>query len=240
VVSDIPRRAITVSKVDIVISVVCGFRSVEIAAGTECMCSHEHVPRNVNDYQAVLFDWDGTLVDSHPLHFAALSQACKSEGLTLSYDFYQSRIGASGAEVISEAAHAAGIAVPVENIVNSCLDNILKRISTLRTYSPVVHAAEALRATTPLAVVSGGARKIVQAGLKFTELGSLFEYVITGEDASRGKPDPELFLIAARHLRVRPSACLVYEDSPEGFRAAIDAGMRVVDVRHFRRGGDAQ
>ncbi|MBD0688408.1 hypothetical protein BG452_01115 [Streptomyces sp. CBMA123] len=185
-------------------------------------------------YEAVFFDWDGTLVDSHPLNFRGLSAACAHWDLTMDESFYKARIGTSGAELINELAAAAGTAVPADEVVALCLEIILGEIAGLRTYAAVVRIAESLHGRIPLAIASGGARRAVHAGLDATGLRPLFEDIVTGEDAPRGKPDPGLFLLAANRLGVEPARCLVYEDSPEGMQAAHAAGMRAVDVRCFR------
>ncbi|NUK20995.1 HAD family hydrolase [Streptomyces lunaelactis] len=186
-------------------------------------------------YDAVLFDWDGTLVDSHPLNFQGLSHACANWGLTMDESFYKARIGTSGAELITELAAAAGTSVPVDEVVALCLDSILDKIANLQTYPAVVQLAESLHGRLPLAIASGGARRAVHAGLDATNLRPLFDDIITGEDAPQGKPDPGLFLLASNRLAVAPAHCLVYEDSPEGIQAAQAAGMHVVDVQCFRR-----
>ncbi|MFC9331445.1 HAD family hydrolase [Kitasatospora sp. NPDC057015] len=197
-------------------------------------CDHGDLPSDLDRYEAVLFDWDGTLVDSHPLNYHGLSHACAHWGLTMDEPFYAARIGTSGAELIKELATAAGVTVPVEDVVARCLQTILDNISGLRPYPPVVQLAESLYGRLPLAIASGGAHRAVHAGLASTGLRHLFEHVITGEDAPRGKPDPGLFLLSANLLGVDPSRCLVYEDSPEGMQAAHAAGMRAVNVHCFR------
>ncbi|MEJ8650650.1 HAD family phosphatase [Streptomyces sp. MS1.AVA.3] len=196
-------------------------------------CDHGKPP-DLDRYDAVLFDWDGTLANSHPLNFRGLSRACTSWGLTMDESFYTSRIGTSGAELISELAAATGTHVPIDQVVAQCLDLILDEIATLQTYRPVVQLAESLHGSLPLAIASGGARRAVHAGLDATGLRPLFADVIAGEDAPRGKPDPGLFLLTSASLAVAPARCLVYEDSNEGIQAAKAAGMDVVDVRCFR------
>ncbi|MFD9107057.1 HAD family hydrolase [Streptomyces bottropensis] len=182
----------------------------------------------------MLFDWDGTLVNSHPLNFQGLSRACANWELDMGESFYTARIGTSGAELITGLAASAGKSVPVGEVVAQCLDIIIAEIGNLQTYPAVVQLAETLHGRLPLAIASGGARRAVHAGLDTTALRPLFDVIVTGEDAHRGKPDPELFLQAATRLGVTPERCLVYEDSPEGIKAAQAADMHVVDVRCFR------
>ncbi|HEX5568744.1 MAG TPA: HAD family phosphatase [Streptomyces sp.] len=197
-------------------------------------CDHGNLPDDLDRYQAVLFDWDGTLVDSHPLNYRSLSTACAQWGLTMEESFYTDRIGTSGAELIIELAARSETTVPVDTVVAASLEIILKEVATLQPYPPVARLAELLHHHLPLAIASGGPRRSVHAGLHATGLRRLFRHVIAGEDAPRGKPDPSLFLIAAERLGVNPTRCLVYEDSSEGVQAAHAASMQVVDVRCFR------
>lgn len=211
-------------------------RQVTSVCSSDAPCHHGRPPADLHCFRAVLFDWDGTLVDSHPINFRALAEACARRGLHLNKQRYDSRIGTSGAEIVAELATEAGVTVSIERIVTECIQSIIMSISDLKPYDPVVRLAIALSRHLPLAIASGGARRVVNAGLDTTRLRSLFDHVITGEDADRGKPDPELFLLAAQRIGVPPSVCLVYEDSPEGVQAANAAGMQVVDVRCFRHG----
>lgn len=211
-----------------------GGRQATSACSADAPCHHGRPPADLSRFRAVLFDWDGTLVDSHPINFRALAQACAHRGLHLDKHRYHSQIGTSGAEIVAELAAEAGVTVSIEHIIAECIQLIVTSISDLKPYDPVVRLAMALHRRLPLVIASGGARRVVNAGLDATRLQSLFRHVIAGEDADRGKPDPELFLLAAYRIGAPPSACLVYEDSPEGIEAANAAGMQVVDVRCFR------
>jgi HAD superfamily hydrolase (TIGR01509 family) len=209
-------------------------RQVTSVCSSDAPCHHGRPPADLHCFRAVLFDWDGTLVDSHPINFRALAEACARSGLHLDIQRYGSRIGTSGAEIVAELAAEAGVTVSIERIITECVQSIVMSISDLKPYDPVVRLAMALHQHLPLAIASGGARRVVNAGLDATHLRNLFGHVITGEDADRGKPDPEIFLLAAQRIGVPSPACLVYEDSPEGVQAANAAGMQVVDVRCFR------
>lgn len=197
-------------------------------------CDHVRLPADLDRLEAVLFDWDGTLVDSHDLNFRSLAAACAEWELTMDRDFYLDRIGTSGAELVTELAVRAAVTVPVEQIDTLAQAYIIAGVRELRVYRPVVRLAEELSQRLPVAVASAGSRRSVHAGLDATGLRRHFAHVVTGEDSLRGKPDPGLFLLAARQAGADPRCCLVYEDSPEGIEAAGAAGMRVVDVRCFR------
>lgn len=144
------------------------------------------------------------------------------------------RVGVPGAEPITELATRAGLTLPVERTDATAQVNIPAGVRRLRVCRPVVRLAEESGRRLPLAVASAGPRQSVHAGLDATGLRHHFNPVVTGEDAARGKPEPDLFLLAAKKLGADPESCLVYEDSPAGIAAAEAAGMRVLDVRCFR------
>jgi beta-phosphoglucomutase-like phosphatase (HAD superfamily) len=95
----------------------------------------------------------------------------------------------------------------------------------------VADIARAHRGRVPMAVASGGLRPIVEATLTNLRLRPLFDAVVTADDVARGKPFPDMFLLAAEKLGVAPADCLVYEDGEPGIQAAHAAGMRVIDIR---------
>lgn len=178
--------------------------------------------------KAVIFDWDGTLVDSQPLNFAALCQALKPYGVTVQRDWYWRRLGTSVLDLLAEL----DIEVPVDAVVSECRRLIIDGIGSLRLHEEVLGIAKAAKAAAlPLAVASGGAGDVVRAGINATGLSPWFATVVTREDVMRGKPAPDLFLEAARRLGADPAGCLVLEDADEGLEAAARAGMRAIDVR---------
>ena len=99
-----------------------------------------------------------------------------------------------------------------------------------RLIEPVVAIARQKFATHPLAIASGGPRKIVQRSLEVTGLAPLFRVVVTADDVTHGKPSPDMFLLAAQLMGVAPETCLVFEDAEPGIQGAHAAGMQVVRV----------
>lgn len=189
-------------------------------------------------YDALIFDWDGTLVDSQPLNYRALSGALAVYGVTMTAAWYRQRLGTSGHELIEQLALEQRIdrALPVAEIERDCLASIRASIAEVAINEVVVDIARRSHGRRPLAVASGGAREVVLPALRHTGLLELFDVVVTGEDAPRGKPAPDLFARAADLLGVPAARCLVYEDSAEGLQAAATAGMAAVDVRPFLPG----
>jgi beta-phosphoglucomutase-like phosphatase (HAD superfamily) len=182
---------------------------------------------------ALIFDWDGTLVDTRHANYEALFVALLRHGFQLPRDWYYSRTGLSAVEMIKllidEDEKTADI--PIECIVRERDKIFLRGVNAVREISVIADIARRYHGQLPLAIASGGARAVIEPALRITQLGRLFDVVVTREDAERGKPAPDLFLIAAQRLGVSPSDCLVYEDSDEGVIAAKLAGMAVMDVR---------
>lgn len=184
-------------------------------------------------YKALIFDCDGTLANTLPVHFQAWSASLNKFGASLSEEWFYQNCGTSALEMIK--------------LLNSqfCyqLDSTLVNVERKKIYQSMIHAvqeiqevAEIARANygkVTMAVASGGDGAIVQATLKVLKLHKLFDTVVSVDDVNRGKPEPDIFLLAAKRLGVAPEDCMVYEDSDSGLEAAQRAGMRFVDVRAF-------
>jgi len=185
-------------------------------------------------YDAAIMDWDGTVVDSQPMNFRCLAGALQPYGVKLRESWYRERQGTSVDGLLAEL----GVSVPLGDVVARCGELIIQELPTLKAFPMVVDWLERARAGGLVcAVASGGGGAVVRAGIEATGLTHLFDVVVTREDAVRGKPAPDLFLEAARQLRVPPQRCLVVEDAQEGLAAALAAGMDVVDVRPYVTSG---
>jgi beta-phosphoglucomutase-like phosphatase (HAD superfamily) len=181
-------------------------------------------------YDAVIMDWDGTVVDSQPMNFRCLAGVLKAYGVRLREGWYRERLGTSVDGLLAEL----GVSVPLGDVLDRCGELIIQELPSLKAFPLVVEWLERAReGGLACAVASGGGGSVVRAGVKATGLMRLFDVVVTREDAVRGKPAPDLFLEAARQLRVPPQRCLVVEDAEEGLAAARAAGMDVVDVRPY-------
>lgn len=185
---------------------------------------------DLDGYEALISDWDGTLADSQPLNHRSLATALSMHGVDLREDWYRERLGTSVDGLLAEL----GVSVPLADVVTRCNELIIQELPSLRPFKTVVGWVEDARARgLACAVASGGGGAVVRAGIAATGLTYLFDTVVTREDAARGKPAPDLFLEAARRLGVPPRRCLVLEDAEEGLAAARAAGMHAVDVRPY-------
>lgn len=188
---------------------------------------------DVPGYGAYIFDWDGTLADSHRANYSAIREALGSVGVDVDWGWYSERNGLSAGEMATAAAAAAGVDIDVGAITELRDGHFLDRVSEVEPVDPVLSLVRRLHNRVPLAVATGGPRRTVVATMDLWGVKEYFSAIVTRDEVSSGKPAPDLFLLAARRLGVPAEHCLAYEDSAEGMRAAHSAGMDVVDVRPF-------
>ncbi|MGW5264981.1 HAD family hydrolase [Microbispora sp. NPDC004025] len=194
------------------------------------------------DAGALLFDWDGTLVDTQRANYLAMARALKEEGVRLDQKWFDARTGLSSAEMICLLAREGGLRLrrTVEEIVADRDERFLRTAHEIRVHPEIEAVVSSFHGRLPMAVASGGARKVIETTLRHLPIRHRFATLVTRDDVERGKPAPDIFLHAAKLLRVPPHRCTVYEDSDEGIAAAHAADMAVIDVRPIiRRPGDS-
>ena len=184
------------------------------------------------DFAGYIFDLDGTLIDTIPLHYRAWDAAMRSAGLqvTLDEDLFYSLGGVPTVRVAELIGQHYKMAVDAERVFHEKEALFLELQADANLIQPVAEFARKAAATHPLAIASGGTRDIVQRSLELAGIHSLFRAVVTADDVVHGKPAPDIFLLAARLLGVEPTRCLVFEDAEPGIKAALAAGMQVVRV----------
>lgn len=186
------------------------------------------------DFAAYLFDLDGTLIDSMPVHLRAWSIAMQHAGLRVPFDadYFYSLGGVPTLDSAVIYGEHYGLAIDPHRVVHEKELLYLELLGEVRLIEPVATFARQIAATHPVAVVTGGGPEIAFPALDATGLRDLFPVVVTPEDVppGRGKPSPDMFLLAAARLGVPPAQCLVFEDAVPGIEAAHAAGMQVVTV----------
>lgn len=186
--------------------------------------------------RGLVFDCDGTLLDTMSSHWASWQAACEKFGLLMTSEDFLGFAGKPGPEIVD-------ILVRQQELTDFNCDGFIafKRqhfeasISQVETIAPVVAIAEeGKRRGLPMAVASGGSRKHVIAGLRVSGLEAMFSAFVCAEDYEHSKPAPDCFLEAARQIHVAPEHCAGYEDADFGMDAIRAAGFAAaIDVRHI-------
>lgn len=183
---------------------------------------------------AVLWDMDGTLVDTEPYWFACEIELVRRHGGTWSLEQAHRLVGndlLTSADVI---AREGGVPLPREQIVDALVDGVVARVADRVPWRPgAVELLEALAALgVPNALVTMSYRRLVEAVVGALPDG-LFAVLVSGDQVDRGKPHPEPYLEAVRRLGRDPAECLAIEDSPNGLASAHAAGVPVLAVEHL-------
>ena len=190
--------------------------------------------------QALIFDFDGVIANTEPLHYAGLHQTLKEIGIELTEaEYYADYLGYDdrGCMLAALAAnHRPADAAVVGRLMKRKAEAYLESVRHHQVIFPGVpeFVHEAAHAY-PLAIASGALRHEIEYILDTAGLRSAFLHITSAEDVTRGKPDPQPFLLALKALQQRdasliPASCLVIEDSLPGVRGARAAGMKVLAV----------
>jgi len=198
---------------------------------SEYLCSFE-LPERA--YSAFIFDCDGTLADTMPIHQTAWIHALRQHGATFEFgwDLFMSRAGKTLERTVAELNEQFGTSLDPLRVAadqRAHFDSLAGGVLALENV--VAFARARAREGFPLSVASGGDAPTVLRTLRQIGVSDLFPVVVTAEDVEHGKPAPDLFLLAAQRMGVAPEQCLVFEDSLLGITAAERAGMGSVLVR---------
>jgi HAD superfamily hydrolase (TIGR01509 family) len=182
------------------------------------------------NFRAYLFDCDGTIVDSMPLHYIAWKQALGEWNCTFDEELFYAWGGKPTVEIVTELNEMQGLSMPAEVVARHKENLYYDLLPQLQTVPEVVEHIEAQFGRIPFAVVSGSRRPSIVKSLTAVHLLDRFPVLVGSEDYKRSKPAPDAFLVAAERLGVAPKDCLVFEDTAMGIEAATSAGMASVRV----------
>ena len=181
-------------------------------------------------FKAYLFDCDGTIVDSMPLHYVAWNRTLAEWNCEFPEDLFYSWGGMPVAEIIDTLNRNNGLQMPADVIAKRKEKMYFDVLPQLQAVPEVLEQIHLAAGRIPMAVVSGSTRDSVTRSLELLGLLDKFDTLVCAGDYTRSKPDPEPFLVAAQRLRVAPSACLVFEDTDMGIQAATAAGMASIKI----------
>ncbi|MFG3496323.1 HAD family hydrolase [Streptomyces sp. NPDC047928] len=190
-------------------------------------------PGNTTADLAVIFDLDGTLVDSEPNYYEAGRRVLRRYGVTdFGWERHTDFIGIGTRETLLALRTEYGIDAPLDELLAGKNAHYLELARASTTAFPEMRAfVERLHGEgVPMAVASGSSPAAIDAVLAGTGLDTYFSVLVSAEEVERGKPEPDVFLEAARRLGADPAACVVLEDAPPGAAAAHAAGMRCIAV----------
>jgi beta-phosphoglucomutase family hydrolase len=187
-------------------------------------------------FAAYLFDCDGTIVDSMPLHYVAWKSALAEWNCDYDEKLFYAWGGKPVLKIIADLNEMHGLNMPVAELAARKEALYHAALPQLKAVPPVLEQVLAQHGRIPLAVVSGSRRDSVVGSLTALGLLDKFDTLVCAEDYTHGKPAPDCFLLAAKRLNVEPSACLVFEDTDLGIEAATAAGMASVRVPQINWG----
>jgi beta-phosphoglucomutase family hydrolase len=183
--------------------------------------------------RGIIFDCDGTLADTMPPHYEAWSATVRRYGLEMSEDRFYALGGWPTAKVAELLIGESGRSIDAVQLAHEKESLFESLIHLVRPIDPVAAVVRQWHGKIPLAVATGATRVICERVLRQIGLLEYFDTVVTCDDVERHKPHPDIFLEAARRLKIEPAHCHVYEDTDPGVEAGRRGGMEVIDVRKF-------
>jgi beta-phosphoglucomutase family hydrolase len=184
--------------------------------------------------QALIFDCDGTLADTMPLHWQAWQVVTERYRLHFPEDRFYALGGVPSRDIVLMLGQEQGIALDHLAVAKEKELAYAPLIEHVRPVEQVVAIARQYFGRIPMAVATGGTRSMIPKVLQHLGILDLFETIVTSEDVTRQKPAPDIFLEAARRIGVEPRRCRAFEDTDLGLAAIRAAGMEAIDVRLLR------
>jgi len=183
-------------------------------------------------FKGLIFDLDGTLVDSMPAHFKAWCLALADHGSpgVFPEDVFYAMGGRPTRDIVEILNGERGLHLDPEGVALSKKRHFMKELGSIELIEDVASFARENRGKVPMGVASGGSRVVVEKTLQMVGISDWFDEVVSSDEVENGKPAPDVFLEAASRLGVAPEDCVVFEDGRAGIEGALAAGMKVVTV----------
>ena len=190
-------------------------------------------PQIYPNTKALIFDLDGTLADSLPVHNYCWKEVCKPFNYIINEELLYQMTGMPTIKFAEFIKEQSGCTLEVEDIMNQKQAVFNQLVHTIRPFQKMMDFVTKYHGILPMSIGTGGGKSSSMEILKTIGMQNYFPIVITAEDVTHHKPAPDTFLKCAEMMGVQPAFCQVFEDGPKGMEAAITAGMMVIDVRQY-------
>jgi beta-phosphoglucomutase-like phosphatase (HAD superfamily) len=183
--------------------------------------------------KALIFDIDGTLIDTMPVHYKACQLICNAHGFDFPLDFFNKHAGIPTEETFELLMKELKLGHDGRALGRM---KDLKYIDLMNEVKPLKEVYDIVlkyRGKLPMALGTGATKPVAFKTLEAAGLKGMFDIIITPEDVAKPKPAPDTFLLCAERMGIEPQFCQVFEDGDPGIKAARDGGMMVVDIRKY-------
>ena len=183
--------------------------------------------------EGLIFDCDGTIVDTMPIHYAAWCSTTAKHGLVFSEERFYALGGVSPFKVLQMLSEEQGVEIDSDAVTYQKEAKYMELIGNAKEIPEVMQIVRDNHGKLPMAVASGGTHETVEGILQQCGIRHYFDAIVTSQDVDNPNPAPDTFLEAARRINVAPEKCRAYEDADMGMKAILAAGMEAVDVREM-------
>jgi beta-phosphoglucomutase family hydrolase len=187
------------------------------------------------DVQGLVFDCDGTIADTMPLHYVAWVEALGKHGYEFSEALFYEMAGIPSRKIVEILNERHGWTLDAQALADFKESLYVEQLHKVTPIEPVVRIVKEYAGKLPMAVATGATRAICAKTLAAMEVVEYFQAIVTADDVEHGKPAPDIFLEAAKRIGVPPEKCYAFEDGELGLQAARAAGMVAVDIRPMRK-----
>ena len=187
--------------------------------------------------KAIIFDMDGVIIDSEPLHFKIEKELIRELGVEITDEEHNSFVGTTEYHMFSIIKEKYQIEFPIEEMIEKKKEMFIENldqvplVENFKDFLLTMH-----KAGYPMALASSNNKRVIGAVAENFDLKDYIKVFVSADDVKRGKPDPEIFLTAAEKLGIPPASCLVIEDARNGVKAAKAAGMRCIGLQNLNSG----